>query len=153
MLLDALTINNLELITNLSCSKANHETLMGIMDHTLTPMGKRFLRLNICQPLYDKVSLQLRLNCIEELMESNTKIGLIRDCLIKINDLDSIIKRILMPTTFPTLQYYETNLRIIIDFNSLLISCQNLGLILPNYKSELIKMIFKVNYGNCLIFD
>ena len=49
MLIDYLSVRNLELVQNLQNSKSS-QSLFGILDYCRTPMGKRLLRANILQP-------------------------------------------------------------------------------------------------------
>ena len=66
MMIDLSTIASLELIQNLQNAKSR-DSLLGILNDTLTPMGQRFLRSNILQPSTDAAKLQERYNVVEEL--------------------------------------------------------------------------------------
>ena len=66
MMIDLSTIASLELIQNLQNAKSK-DSLLGILNDTLTPMGQRFLRSNILQPLTDAAKLLERYNAVEEL--------------------------------------------------------------------------------------
>lgn len=50
MLIDYLSVRNLELVQNLQNPKSP-QSLFGVLDHCHSPMGKRLLRANILQPL------------------------------------------------------------------------------------------------------
>ena len=49
MLIDYLSVRNLELVQNIQNPKSS-QSLFGVLDHCQTPMGKRLLRANILQP-------------------------------------------------------------------------------------------------------
>jgi DNA mismatch repair protein MutS len=65
--LDNVTRRNLELTRTLRDGKING-SLLGVLDHTLTPMGARLLRRWIRQPLLDLTSIQHRLDAVEEMV-------------------------------------------------------------------------------------
>ena len=66
MMIDLSTIKSLELIQNLQNANSK-DCLFGILNQTLTPMGARFLKNNILQPLTDANFLEERYNAVEEL--------------------------------------------------------------------------------------
>src|SRR3989339_655685 len=57
MYLDNATIRNLELLNNIILQSEN-STLLGVLDKTKTPMGKRLIKRWIISPLIDKDSIQ-----------------------------------------------------------------------------------------------
>lgn len=65
-MIDLSTIKSLELIQNLQNANSK-DCLFGILNQTLTPMGARFLKNNILQPLTDANFLEERYNAVEEL--------------------------------------------------------------------------------------
>jgi DNA mismatch repair protein MSH4 len=66
MMIDVSTTRSLELIQNLQNPKSK-DCLFGLLNETLTPMGSRYLRSNILQPLTDRDTLELRYDALEEL--------------------------------------------------------------------------------------
>jgi DNA mismatch repair ATPase MutS len=66
--LDSVTAQHLELLHN-NRQPASAHSLLGILSNCRTPGGSRLLRMNILQPPYDLKLIQLRLDCIEELMD------------------------------------------------------------------------------------
>ena len=96
---DTLTAKNLELVANTNDSSTQN-TLLKILNHTLTPMGKRLLRMNILQPPCSIDVIKDRLDAIEELSESEESIFNIQSCLKLLNDLDYTIAYLVrIPTT------------------------------------------------------
>ena len=93
MLLDASTRRNLELTRSIS-DGSRRNTLLAILDYTVTAMGGRLLRNWIEQPLLEKDEIVLRLNAVDELLQ---QIFIRSDlqCLLKgIYDLERLAGRI-----------------------------------------------------------
>lgn len=67
MMIDLSTIKFLELIQNLQNANSK-DCLFGILNQTMTPMGARFLKSNILQPLTEATFLEERYNAVEELV-------------------------------------------------------------------------------------
>ncbi|HIE38294.1 MAG TPA: DNA mismatch repair protein MutS, partial [Anaerolineae bacterium] len=65
--LDGVTRRNLELTGSLREGKVEG-SLLGVLDHTLTPMGARLLRRWIQQPLLDLDRIRERLDAVEEMV-------------------------------------------------------------------------------------
>lgn len=66
MTIDLSTIFSLELIQNLNNARSK-DSLFGLMNETLTPMGARLLRANILQPSTDRSKLLARYDAVEDL--------------------------------------------------------------------------------------
>lgn len=66
MTIDLSTICSLELIQNLQNAKSK-DSLFGLMNETLAPMGARLLRANILQPSTEKSKLLARYDAMEDL--------------------------------------------------------------------------------------
>ncbi|CEI86447.1 hypothetical protein RMCBS344292_00887 [Rhizopus microsporus] len=90
LMIDTITSRNLELVTNIiNTNKEN--TLLGILDKTITPMGKRLLRMNILQPSCCLEVITDRLDAIQELSASETCLFNIQSSLQPLSDLDYMI--------------------------------------------------------------
>lgn len=66
MTIDLSTIVSLELIQNLQNAKSK-DSLFGLLNETLTPMGARLLRANILQPSTERSKLMARYDALEDL--------------------------------------------------------------------------------------
>jgi DNA mismatch repair protein MutS len=104
--MDASTIRNLELITNLSGGK--EYTLSHVMDKTATPMGSRLLRRWMTRPLRDQQALVLRHQAIESLLSecpSNLKgLGICQSLyqlLRPVGDMERILARVGLKSARP----------------------------------------------------
>ncbi|OAC99555.1 hypothetical protein MUCCIDRAFT_42353 [Mucor lusitanicus CBS 277.49] len=93
--IDTITAKNLELVHNTAHTHSKQNTLLGILDYTLTPMGKRLLRTNILQPPCSLEITNDRLDTIEELCQNEECIYNIQSSLRQLVDIDSIISFII----------------------------------------------------------
>ncbi len=64
LVLDAVTVRNLELIEPLFAGSGEHATLFRCLDYTVTPMGKRLLRAWMLRPSIDLKEISLRLDAV-----------------------------------------------------------------------------------------
>lgn len=71
----------------------NEKSLFNLINFTKTPMGKRFLLNSLTKPLISKVTIDKRLNLIDEFINNNIYNN-ITLYLEDINDLDRIIRRL-----------------------------------------------------------
>ena len=51
------------------CFQRNNHTLFGVLNYTKTPGGGRRLRSNILEPLVDIETINMRLDCVQELLQ------------------------------------------------------------------------------------
>lgn len=65
-MIDLSTMRSLELIQNLQNSKSK-DCLYGLLNHTLTPMGARYLKSNVLQPSILRDLLEKRWDALYEL--------------------------------------------------------------------------------------
>ncbi|WAI00704.1 DNA mismatch repair protein MutS [Methanogenium organophilum] len=93
MLLDAITMRNLELTRNIRDGRADH-TLLSVLDRTKTPMGGRLLRTFITSPLTDAAEIGNRLDVVEYCLNEPLRREMIRDLLHRFADTERIAGRI-----------------------------------------------------------
>ncbi len=98
LIIDAATRRNLDL--DQSQSGRKQHSLVGLLDHTATPMGSRLLRRWINQPLRDRVQIQERHAAIAVLLET-AQIAQPRTALGAIGDIERILTRIALKTARP----------------------------------------------------
>jgi len=89
MALDEATIRNLELVVSILDGSKKH-TLLWSMDETRTPMGERLLRKWILAPLLPHHNIRLRLESVQNLIESSKLLTNTRRLLAGIGDLERI---------------------------------------------------------------
>jgi DNA mismatch repair protein MutS len=93
MFLDAATQRNLELAHNLKDS-SNENTLLSVLDETLTPMGGRFLRASLLKPLIEMNEIKQRQDAIEHLLDDFELLEELRTSLRKVQDLERLSSRV-----------------------------------------------------------
>lgn len=96
--MDASTIKNLELISNLSGGK--EYTLSHVMDKTATPMGSRLLRRWLTRPLRDQHALALRHQAISCLQPESLHQSLYQ-LLRPVGDMERILARVGLKSARP----------------------------------------------------
>jgi len=100
LLLDASTIRNLELIRNLRDGRVEN-SLLGVIDFTVTPMGGRALRARLLQPLLDRPAIVARLDAVEGLLDDSIVRQELRDALKGILDLERLTGKISLGAAHP----------------------------------------------------
>ncbi len=93
LLLDAVTLRNLELLKNMR-DGSSRGTLLSVLDKTLTPMGSRLIRRWLKEPLFQEEKIQQRLDAVEELHRNFLLREEIREILKNISDLERLIGRV-----------------------------------------------------------
>ena len=93
MRLDLTARRNLELLETMR-NKEKRGSLLGVLDHTRTAMGKRLMRSWIEQPLINPAQISRRHNAVDELVHDTVMRGELTDKLSDIYDLERIMTRI-----------------------------------------------------------
>ncbi len=93
MKLDLTARRNLELLETMR-SKEKRGSLLGVLDHTRTAMGKRLMRAWIEQPLIRVAPITRRLDAVDELARGHILREDIREQLTQVYDLERIMTRI-----------------------------------------------------------
>jgi len=100
MALDASTIRNLELVKNLRDGRVEN-SLLGVIDYTVTPMGGRLLRSRLLQPLLDCPEIGRRLDAVEESLKDTITRQELRESLKGILDLERLAGKISLAAAHP----------------------------------------------------
>lgn len=100
MVLDAATRRNLELTETLR-SGAVKGSLLGVLDHTTTPMGKRLIRQWVSKPLLDVAQVQQRQDGVAYFYNEGLRRAELRSALKPLGDLERLTNRILGGTAQP----------------------------------------------------
>jgi DNA mismatch repair protein MutS len=101
LVLDAVTVRNLELIEPLFSGTDVGVTLSRSIDVTVTPMGKRFLRSWILRPSIDKAEINARLDAVEAQVKDTIAREELRRVLDGILDLERLLSRVTLETANP----------------------------------------------------
>ncbi|MCX8031533.1 MAG: DNA mismatch repair protein MutS [Thermodesulfovibrionales bacterium] len=140
MLIDSTSLKNLEIIENLK-DKTSEGSLLWVLDNTLTPMGGRYLRRALLNPLTDISEICRRNEAVEFLFENfnireNLKAGL-KD----IQDIERLTMKILYATATPRdLQALKGSLQTLPKIKEIISSEEK------TYLSELSKEIEDFDY-------
>ena len=94
MVLDAATRRNLELTETLRGGTVQG-SLLGVLDHTITPMGKRLLRQWVGKPLLDAERIRRRQESVAFLYEHGLLRAELRQALKPLGDLERLTNRVL----------------------------------------------------------
>ncbi|MEE9219001.1 MAG: DNA mismatch repair protein MutS [Acidobacteriota bacterium] len=95
--IDEATRRNLEIVDSLRGAQ-EQETLLGVMDETVTAPGARLLREWLLQPLRDIRAIQERLDGVEELLQDSARRQRLRQQLRGVHDLQRLLGRAALGT-------------------------------------------------------
>ncbi len=101
LVLDAVTVRNLELIEPLFAGAVEGATLFRCLDCTVTPMGKRLLRAWILRPSIDAGEINQRLDAVEGMVREFVGRGELRRSMEGILDLERLLSRVTLETANP----------------------------------------------------
>ncbi|HKM46299.1 MAG TPA: DNA mismatch repair protein MutS [Terriglobales bacterium] len=101
LVLDAVTVRNLELIEPLFAGTDAGVTLFRCLDATATPMGKRLLRTWMLRPSLDRAEIEGRLDAVEVQVKDTVRREELRRSLDGILDLERLLSRVTLETANP----------------------------------------------------
>ncbi len=94
MTLDMTTRRNLELTETIRQGETQG-SLLSVLDHTVTPMGRRLMRQWVSKPLLDMVAIHQRQDGIAYLIEHGVLRAELREALHALSDLERLINRVI----------------------------------------------------------
>ena len=101
LVLDAVTVRNLELIEPLFTGSDEGVTLFRSIDATVTPMGKRLLRSWLLRPSIETAEIVARLDAVENQVKDLVAREDLRRALDGILDLERLLSRVTLETANP----------------------------------------------------
>jgi DNA mismatch repair protein MutS len=101
LVLDAVTVRNLELVEPLFANTGAEVTLFRALDATLTPMGKRLLRSWMLRPSINVVEIGLRLDAVEAGVKEFVAREELRRALEGVLDIERLLSRVTLETANP----------------------------------------------------
>ena len=101
LVLDAVTVRNLELIEPLFAGSGEQATLFRSLDCTITPMGKRLLRAWMLRPSIDLGEISQRLDAVESMVNDLVGREELRRSMEGILDLERLLSRVTLETANP----------------------------------------------------
>lgn len=100
MILDPITLRNLDILESGGIEKSTKRTLLGVIDETVTGMGARMLRSWVLRPLLKRLEIETRLSAVTELLDSMMR-DKIRYLLKEIYDIERLVGRLNLGTASP----------------------------------------------------
>jgi DNA mismatch repair protein MutS len=91
MTLDETAVKTLEIVEASDGGVAG--SLLGVLDHTVTPMGARLLRHWLLRPLLDPAAIARRQDAVQELVEAPAARAALRGLMKRIGDLERLTSR------------------------------------------------------------
>src|SRR6202521_2425674 len=101
LVLDAVTVRNLELIEPLFAGTEAGITLFRAIDSTITPMGKRLLRSWMLRPSIEVTEINARLDAVEAGVKDTIAREELRRALDGVLDLERLLSRVTLETANP----------------------------------------------------
>jgi DNA mismatch repair protein MutS len=101
LVLDAVTVRNLELVEPLFANTSSEVTLFRALDATLTPMGKRLLRSWMLRPSIDMNEINRRLDAVEAGVKEFVAREELRRALEGVLDIERLLSRVTLETANP----------------------------------------------------
>jgi DNA mismatch repair protein MutS len=101
MILDAVTVRNLELLEPLFVGESKESTLVYVLDQTSTGMGGRLLRQRLLRPSLDLAEINGRLDALHEILQATIPRSELRKILGSILDLERLLARLTLGTAGP----------------------------------------------------
>ena len=98
LVLDAVTVRNLELVEPLFSGTGSEVTLFRTLDATLTPMGKRLLRSWLLRPSLELAEIQARQGAVAEAVGNTIQREELRRKLEGVLDLERLLSRVTLET-------------------------------------------------------
>jgi DNA mismatch repair protein MutS len=101
MILDAVTVRNLELLEPLFAGESKDSTLIHVLDQTSTGMGGRLLRQRLLRPCLQLGEIDARLDAVSEVLQATIGRAEIRKMLGAILDLERLLAKLTLGTAGP----------------------------------------------------
>jgi DNA mismatch repair protein MutS len=101
LVLDAVTVRNLELIEPLFSGAGDSVTLFRCLDCTATPMGKRLLRSWILRPSIELSEIEQRLSAVESMVADLIRREELRRAMEGMLDLERLLSRVTLESANP----------------------------------------------------
>ena len=104
MVLDAVTVRNLELVEPLFAADVGTQTqptVLGVLDQSLTGMGGRLLRQRLLRPSMDRGEIEQRLDAVGELLHETILRAELRKQLGGILDIERLLAKVTLGTAGP----------------------------------------------------
>jgi DNA mismatch repair protein MutS len=101
MILDAVTVRNLELLEPLFAGETRESTLINVLDQTSTGMGGRMLRARLLRPCLQLDEIEARLDAVQAALQATIARAETRKVLANVLDLERLLAKLTLGTAGP----------------------------------------------------
>ena len=101
MVLDAVSIRNLELVEPLFAGESRESTLVSVLDQTCTGMGGRLLRSRLLRPSTNLAEVDARLDAVAQMVAQTIERTELRKTLGSMLDLERLLAKVTIGTAGP----------------------------------------------------
>ena len=101
MILDAVTVRNLELLEPLFAGETRESTLIHVLDQTSTGMGGRMLRARLLRPCLQLDEIEARLDAVQAALQATISRAETRKLLANVLDLERLLAKLTLGTAGP----------------------------------------------------
>ena len=101
MILDAVTVRNLELLEPLFAGESRESTMIHVLDQTCTGMGGRMLRARLLRPCLQREEIEARLDAVQAALQATIARSETRKLLANILDLERLLAKLTLGTAGP----------------------------------------------------
>jgi len=101
LILDAVTVRNLELLEPLFAGETRESTLVHVLDATKTGMGGRLLRRRLLRPSVNATEIEQRLDAVETLTRDTIARAQLRDVLGAVLDIERLLAKTTLGSANP----------------------------------------------------
>ena len=127
MAIDFVTAKNLELVRDLSTGSQKKNSLYAIMNHTATAVGARLLKAQILKPPTDEPTINMRLDAVESLLDSEDNFFEAARLLSRLTNLDTLINTLVAKPQEPSASHTKACIRTTISLQHVLALVSQLG--------------------------
>jgi DNA mismatch repair protein MutS len=101
MILDAVTVRNLELLEPLFAGETRESTLIHVLDQTSTGMGGRMLRARLLRPCLQLDEIEARMDAVQAALQATITRAETRKLLANVLDLERLLAKLTLGTAGP----------------------------------------------------
>ncbi|XP_006888675.1 PREDICTED: mutS protein homolog 4 [Elephantulus edwardii] len=140
-MIDSSSAQNLELLVNNQDSRNNH-TLFGVLNYTKTPGGSRRLRSNILEPLVDIETINMRLDCVQELLQDEELFFGLQSVISRFLDTEQLLSVLVQIPKQDTVNAAESKITNLIYLKHILELVDPLKIALKNCNTPLLRAYY-----------
>ncbi|XP_012516493.1 PREDICTED: mutS protein homolog 4 [Propithecus coquereli] len=140
-MIDSSSAQNLELLINNHDCRNNH-TLFGVLNYTKTAGGSRRLRSNILEPLVDTETINMRLDCVQELLQDEELFFGLQSVISRFLDTEQLLSVLVQIPKQDTVNAAESKITNLIYLKHTLELVDSLKIALKNCNTPLLRAYY-----------